>query len=265
MTSLTRSFCWHSGCEIAATIWSVGSRDLDLEEICIWMRHEWHILVWKLLLHSLHLPEFEVDSLWAVFWTHICNGTLADGLAGYTRITCDIVFIVSFFFFFLSYKYLSFLQGRPIFYSNLGLTFEASFGNWIFGANWGESRILINKISFLYLIVFSCPADCNFLCISFVQKTIQNAVHDSIRVHGRVFYRQVAQAALWWHQLYSQQRSLVLHPLVSCNATMDLRKWTRGILEMIPFTDPEYIPATWSPSPTTACDQHLETTQFSGY
>jgi hypothetical protein len=126
MTSLTRSFCWHSGCEIAATIWSVASGDLDLEEICIWIWHDLHRR--NLLLHSVSLPGFECGQFVTVFWTDICKRTLAEGLAG--DIICDIIYLVSFFFFSLSYQNLNFLSGKPIFVcSNLGLAFETSFGN----------------------------------------------------------------------------------------------------------------------------------------
>jgi hypothetical protein len=56
-SDMTRSHCWYSDCQIAATIWSVAFRDLVLEEICIWMRQDWHR--WKLLLHPLPFPGFE--------------------------------------------------------------------------------------------------------------------------------------------------------------------------------------------------------------
>lgn len=54
------------------------------------------------------------DSLWAVCWADICNRTLADGLAG--DITCDILFLVSFIFFPLSYQNLNFLSGKLMFF-----------------------------------------------------------------------------------------------------------------------------------------------------
>jgi len=109
-----------------AKIWSVASRDLDLEEICVWMLHDLHRR--NLLLHSVPLPGFECGQFVTIFWTEIYNRTLAEGLAG--DITCDIVFLVSFFFFSLSYQNLNFLSGKPTFVcSNLGLAFGASFWN----------------------------------------------------------------------------------------------------------------------------------------